>query len=120
MRVCHSVRGGLCVSECTWVTYVCIDVHGSVVQRLGAGACACAGVGLWLQAWRQEVWVCRGLLLCAQSVCASVHVCVVAGAGVKALMPSCGQVGGGLCGLRGADEFEPLCPFTGGSWALWA
>lgn len=87
MRVCHSVRGGLCVSECTWVTYVCIDVHGSVVQRLGAGACACAGVGLWLQAWRQEVWVCRGLLLRAQSVCASVHVCVDAGAGVKVLMP---------------------------------
>lgn len=87
MRVCHGVRGGLCVSECTWVMYVCTDVHGSVVQRLGAGARACAGVGLWLRPWREEVWVCRGLLLHVQSVCASVHVCVDARAGVKALMP---------------------------------
>lgn len=88
MRVGHSVCGGLCVSACTWVMYVCTDVHGSAgAERPGVGDCACAGVGLWLRAWRQAVWMCRGLLLCAQSVCAGVHVCVDARAGAKALMP---------------------------------
>lgn len=74
MRVCHSVRGGLCVSECTWVTYVCIDVHGAWCRgwvqvpvpvlewacgsRRGGRRCGCAGV-----------------CCCARSLCVRAYMC---------------------------------------------
>lgn len=80
---------GRAVCVRVYLGHVCVHrrARSAGAERLGVGDCACAGVGLWLRTCRQEVWVCRGPLLCVQSVYASVHVCVVAGAGVKALMP---------------------------------
>lgn len=49
--------------------------------------------------WSQAVWMCRGLLLCVQSVCISIRVYMDAGVGC----PVHGWVGGGLCGWGAAD-----------------